>query len=106
MTAANPKARRAPPPVDALFAAAGLPPPAVERWEDEVPLEPERLDAVLRSLSFVGPALGPRRLAELLADARALARAHGGARWSRVIELRWARARPPRPARRQPPSRG
>lgn len=88
---ANPKARPAPPPVALLCAVAGLPPPAEERFEDEVPLEPERLDAVLRSLSFAGPALGPARLAALLADARALAAAHGGAPWRREIALAWSR---------------
>lgn len=87
---ANPKARRGSPPVARLFSAAGLPAPAEERFRDEVALEPERLEAVLRSLSFVGPALGPQRLAELLEDARALSVAHGGAVWSRELELAWA----------------
>ena len=88
----NPKARRRPPPVALLFSVAGLPPPAEERFLDEVPLGPERLDAVLRSLSFVGPALGPRRLAGLLKDVRALAGAHGGAVWSRELDLGWSRS--------------
>jgi SAM-dependent methyltransferase len=88
---ANPKARRGPPPVARLFSAAGLPAPAEERFQDEVALEPERLEAVLRSLSFVGPALGPRQLAALLEDAGALSGAHGGAVWSRELELAWAR---------------
>ncbi len=54
-------------------------------------LSPDRLDAVLRSLSLVGPALGPDRLAGLLADARALARACGEAAWTREIRLTWGR---------------
>ncbi|HSN92792.1 MAG TPA: class I SAM-dependent methyltransferase [Anaeromyxobacteraceae bacterium] len=89
---ANPKARPSPPPVDLLFSLALGRPPAVEIFEDEVLLGEERLRAVLRSLSYVGPALGPAALAALLDDAAALAREHGGARWRREIRLAWARA--------------
>jgi SAM-dependent methyltransferase len=89
----NPKARRAAPPVALLFSGAGLPHPAEERLDDEATLDPARLDAVLRSLSYVGPALGPAKLEALLAGARALAAAHGGAVWRRELVLRWS-ARP------------
>ena len=88
---ANFKARPAAPPVAQLFAEAGLPPPADERFQDEAVLDPEALEAILRSLSFVGPALGPDGVAALLADARALAAAHGGAVWRREIALAWSR---------------
>ncbi|WP_041450711.1 class I SAM-dependent methyltransferase [Anaeromyxobacter dehalogenans] len=88
---ANFKARPRPPPVGLFFSVAGLPAPAVEPFEDEVRLEPDALDAVLRSLSYVGPALGPAALEALLADARVLARGHGGAAWRREIALAWAR---------------
>lgn len=88
---ANPKARPRPPPVSLLFAEAAAGPPAVEPFEQEVALDPDRLDAVLRSLSLVGPALGPAALAGLLGRARALAAAHGGARWARTLRLHWAR---------------
>jgi SAM-dependent methyltransferase len=91
LAAANPKARRGAPPSALLFSVAGLPALAEERFDDEVRLEPARLDAVLRSLSYVGPALGPARLAEVLAEARRLAAAHGGAAWRREIALRWGR---------------
>lgn len=91
LAAANPKARRLPPPTALLFSVAGLAAPGEERFEDEVALAPERLDAVLRSLSYVGPALGPATLARVLADTRALAAAHGGAAWRRTVALRWAR---------------
>lgn len=93
LVAANPKARRAAPPVELILSVAGLHPAEEERFDDEVALEPERLDAVLRSLSYVGPALGPARLAEVLADARALAAEHGGAVWRREIVVRWGRGR-------------
>jgi hypothetical protein len=75
-----------------LFSEARLPPPRSERFDDAVALEPERLDAVLRSLSFVGPALGPRRLAAVLEEARGLAVTHGGATWVREITVSWSRA--------------
>ncbi|HET9551720.1 MAG TPA: hypothetical protein VFP50_02025 [Anaeromyxobacteraceae bacterium] len=89
---ANPKARPAPLPLDRFFAAAA-PGAAVaeERFDDEVALGPEALEGVLRSISLVGPALGPPALAALLEEARALAVAHGGARWRREIRLHWAR---------------
>jgi hypothetical protein len=46
---------------------------------------------VLRSLSLVGPALGPPALAGLLAGARRAAERHGGALWAREISLTWGR---------------
>jgi SAM-dependent methyltransferase len=87
----NPKARPGPPPVALFFSLAGLPVPAEEPFLDEAPLDPPALEALLGSLTYVGPALGPRRLAALLADARELAAAHGGAVWRREIRLAWAR---------------
>jgi SAM-dependent methyltransferase len=84
---ANPKARPRPPPVAQLCAVAGLPPPARERFEDEALLDDEALSAVVRSLSYAGPALGPGALDRLLADVRALAREHGGAVWRRELLL-------------------
>ncbi len=93
LAAANPKARRVAPPVELIFSVAGMGAPCAERFVDAATLEPERLDAVLRSLSYVGPALGPRRLAGVLADARVLAAEHGGAEWVREIAVRWATRR-------------
>ena len=87
LAAANPKARPGPPPVGRLCAAAGVPAPGTEPFEQEVLLGDGELEAVIRSLSYAGPALGPAALARLLDDARALAQAHGGARWRRVIQL-------------------
>ncbi len=90
---ANPKARPRPPPIALLFSVAGLPAPVEERLDDAVPLDDEALSAVVRSLSYAGPALGAVALERLLAEARALARAHGGAVWRREIVLAWARRR-------------
>lgn len=58
--------------------------------EQAVTLDEVRLEAVLRSISYVGPALGEARLQALLADVRALAQVHVP-EWARVITLRWAR---------------
>lgn len=90
---ANPKARPLQPPVGLLFSVAGLTAPRVEPYEDELLLDEAGLEGVLRSLSYVGPALGPAALEALLTDAWALAAAHGGAVWRREIELAWARSR-------------
>lgn len=93
VAAANPKARPRPPPVGLFFSLAGLPAPAGEAFTDSAVLDPAGLGAVLRSLSYVGPALAPRALTALLAEAGALARMHGGATWDRELRLEWARAR-------------
>jgi SAM-dependent methyltransferase len=89
---ANPRARPRPAGrLPQLLAAAGVRRPVEERFDSEVALPPDRLDAVLRSLSLVGPALGPDRLGRLLAEARALAGAAGGATWTREVRLTWGR---------------
>jgi SAM-dependent methyltransferase len=92
LAAANFKARPAAAPIGLLFSVAALGAPAEERFVAEERLHPERLDAVLRSLSYVGPALGPDALAAVLADARVIAAAHGGAVWRREIALHWSHA--------------
>jgi SAM-dependent methyltransferase len=63
-------------------------------------LEPDALEAVLRSLSFLAPALGPRRMAALVEQASALGARYGGARWDRMLRLSWARKRAVRRERR------
>lgn len=87
LAAANPKARPRPPPVALLCSVAGLTAPMEERFTDEIVLDDEALSAVVRSLSYAGPALGPDALERLIADARATARAHGGAAWQRDVLL-------------------
>jgi SAM-dependent methyltransferase len=89
IAAANPKARPHPPPIEAIAAAAGLAVEGRETLRDDAPLAPDDLDAVLRSISYVGPALGPPKLAVLLADTRALAEEHGGSVWARELEVVW-----------------
>ena len=77
--------------LDQFLAATGVRGRAAETYVDEQLLSPDRLDPVLRSLSLVGPALGPDRLAGLLAGARRLAAAAGGATWTRELRLTWGR---------------
>ena len=91
LEAANPRARRSPLPLELFFSHAEASPPQAERFTHLERLDPPRLDAVLRSLSLVGPALAPARLGRLLDEARGLAEACGGAAWSREIVLHWAR---------------
>ena len=92
LAAANPRARPRPAGRTAQFLdAAGARGRAVETFLHEETLDPPRLAAVLRSLSLVGPALGPGRLALLLADAQALADHLGDAVWTREIRLTWGR---------------
>ncbi len=81
--------------LDQFLAATGVRGRAAETYLDEQVLPLERLDAVLRSLSLVGPALGPDRLAGLLAEARRLAGAAGGATWTRELRLTWGRREAP-----------
>ena len=74
-----------------FFSLAGLPAPVEEAFVDRTVLDPPALDTVLRSLSYVGPALAPDALEALLADAHELAAAHGGAVWERELRLAWSR---------------
>ncbi len=74
------------------LASAGASVQSVELLHS-VELAPPVLDAVLRSLSFLAPALGPGRMEALLVRARLLAERHGGARWERVLRLSWAKKR-------------
>jgi SAM-dependent methyltransferase len=60
----------------------------------DVELDLEKLGQVLRSLSYLAPALGPRRMEALVEEAKALALRHGGARWDRVLRLSWAGKHP------------
>jgi ubiquinone/menaquinone biosynthesis C-methylase UbiE len=90
---ANVKARRAELPVELVCSLATGASPRVERFEHEVTLDDAALEAVLRSLSYVGPALGPGGVDALVSDARALARHHGGAGWKRTIVLHGASKR-------------
>jgi len=61
--------------------------PTVETFVHEVVLSPQALEGTLRSFSFVGPALGPDAVTQLVASAQGLADRHGGALWRRDLTL-------------------
>jgi SAM-dependent methyltransferase len=93
----NPRARRRPPGrATQLFGCAGGRCWEVERWEDRVPLDRARLESILRSLSFVGPALGERALDDLLAAADGLA-ARCEPIWARELLLHLGSIDGPKP---------
>lgn len=92
IAAANFKARPRPLPIDLFFSVAGARDVSSERFDDAVELDDARLEAVLRSISYVGPAIGPEAFDALLRDARRLAAEHGGARWARTVTLTWGTA--------------
>jgi SAM-dependent methyltransferase len=92
----NPKARRRPPGrVRHFLALATGGAVGEEVLRQDVPLDDACLESLLRSLSYAGPALAPQALDRLVAEARAVGRAAGGARLSRQLTLRWS-ARPRR----------
>jgi SAM-dependent methyltransferase len=89
---ANPRARARPASRGAqLLDAAGASERGEETFRHEEVLAAPRLDSVLRSISLVGPALGPERLSALLEQARELAARCGGAAWTRQIRVTWGR---------------
>jgi SAM-dependent methyltransferase len=108
LVSANPKARSLPAGARTrqfLALAAGPGRPHEERWEQRVLLPALTLRAVVRSLSYGGPALGPARLERLLADVDALGEREGR-EWARVLFLRWLRrGRRSRRTRTHPPRR-
>ena len=94
ITESNPKARPRPAGrARQLLTLAADPPWTAERFTQEALLSGPDLDAVLRSFSTVGPALGPTRLEGLLSRARELAEQCGGGRFQRELTLTWARRR-------------
>jgi SAM-dependent methyltransferase len=62
----------------------------VEVFQQDVELDPAAVEGVVRSLSYVGPALSPADVDALVAHAQSLGEAHG-ARWRRELTLHWGR---------------
>jgi SAM-dependent methyltransferase len=93
LAGANPRARPRPPGATRQVLALAAPGAVVveERFLQDAPVDDAALARLLRSLSFAGPALAPAALAALEGEARALARACGGARFRRELALRWVR---------------
>jgi hypothetical protein len=96
----NPRARAAPPVLRQFLAlATGGAAPRTERFQQQTELDEASLASIIRSLSYIGPALAPRQLEQVLREAKRLAKRHGGASWQRELILTWAR----RKARLKPP---
>jgi SAM-dependent methyltransferase len=98
LSGANPKARPRPEGAARQLMALAAPgaPPRAERFRQEAPLAPGALEAVVRSFTFAGPALGPAALDAVLTRLRAAA-GDGPAAFARDVTVRWVR-RPRRAA--------
>ncbi len=92
----NPKARRAKATAttEAFSKVCSTQRPTIEHFTQEVSLDVESFEAFLKSLSFIGPALGGTALEQLVAKAQSMARGCGGARWTRLLTLSWSRREP------------
>lgn len=96
----NPRAKAGPPVLRQFLAlATGAAAPQVERFRQEIELDQASLASIIRSLSYIGPALAPAQLEQVLREAKRLAERHGGASWQRELILTWA----PGKARLKPP---
>ncbi len=55
-----------------LFAVAGIPLPGPQRLAQSLPVTADQLDNILRSISFIGPAMNPTRFEAFQARVRAI----------------------------------
>ena len=63
---------------------------STRRFHDETPVDPDTLERILRSISFIGPAMNPARFAAFRARVHALP---GRPTWARTFTLRAGRRR-------------
>jgi hypothetical protein len=78
-----------------LSAVAGVPLTSEQRFDDETPIDHLSLDRLLRSISFIGPAMNPTRFAAFRQSVHALCEAPV---WARSFILRSGRrCTPPAP---------
>jgi ubiquinone/menaquinone biosynthesis C-methylase UbiE len=78
-----------------LGAVTGISLDEVRQFHDETPVTRERLEAILRSISFIGPAMNPARFAAFRAEVHGLPEPPV---WSRILTLRWGHRLPSRRA--------
>jgi ubiquinone/menaquinone biosynthesis C-methylase UbiE len=71
-----------------VFALAGLPQRALRLFQDDVPVSHAQLEQILRSISFIGPAMNAQRFHAFRERVLALS---AEPVWSRVITLRTGR---------------
>jgi ubiquinone/menaquinone biosynthesis C-methylase UbiE len=78
-----------------LGAVTGVALDRARQFHDEIPVSRERLEAILRSISFIGPAMSPARFAAFRAEVHGLPEPPV---WSRIFMLRWGHRLPSRRA--------
>jgi ubiquinone/menaquinone biosynthesis C-methylase UbiE len=78
-----------------LGAVTGVSLGRVRQFHDQTPVSRERLGAILRSISFIGPAMNPARFAAFRAEVHGLPEPPV---WSRIFTLRWGHRLPSRRA--------
>jgi ubiquinone/menaquinone biosynthesis C-methylase UbiE len=66
-------------------------------FTDETPVTQEKLERILSSISFIGPAMNPERTAAFRARVQALTLHHPSV-WARHLTLRWGRRTRSRPS--------
>lgn len=88
----NPRARTGRPALRQFLALAAGGSPSVARFQQEVQLDRQSLASIIRSLSYVGPALGRAQVEYLLGEAMRLSELHGGANFRRELTLTWVGA--------------
>jgi ubiquinone/menaquinone biosynthesis C-methylase UbiE len=71
-----------------LFAVAGVEPSEAQHFADATPVDEATLTRILRSISYIGPAMNEARAAAF--EARILA-LPGPREWARTFTLRWGR---------------
>lgn len=74
-----------------LLAVSGIKEPVVTQFLDETPVGREQLQQILRSISFIGPAMNQERYAAFSDRLRTI---EAEPRWARLITLRAGRGRP------------
>lgn len=73
-----------------LFAVAGVSPSDLTELSDETPVDPETLERILRSISFIGPAMEPRLFEAFSARIREI---REPAVWARTFALQLGKKR-------------
>jgi SAM-dependent methyltransferase len=76
-----------------LAAVTRVPLAETRLFRDATPVSATRLDAILRSISFIGPAMNPTRFAAFRARVHNIAEAPV---WARTFTLRWGHRAPSR----------
>jgi SAM-dependent methyltransferase len=74
--------------IEQLSAVAGITLDQRRQFEDDTPVDSETLQRILRSISYIGPAMNPQRFATFMESIQALPKPW---HWSRALTLHWGR---------------